>query len=49
MGLIESLQGDGRRRPYELWLVCGAMVAVGLLLVDRGMRLAWPACPRLAR
>ena len=33
----------------ELWLVCGAMVAVGLLLVDRGMRLARPACPRIAR
>jgi hypothetical protein len=33
----------------ELWLVSGAMVAVGLLLVDRGMRLARLTCPRLAR
>jgi hypothetical protein len=30
----------------ELWLVCGAMVAVGLLLIDRGLRLAAHTCRR---
>lgn len=33
----------------ELWLVSGAMVAVGLLLVERGMRLSRLTCARLAR
>jgi hypothetical protein len=33
----------------ELWLVAGGMVALGLLLVDRGMRMSRLACRRLAR
>jgi hypothetical protein len=30
----------------ELWLVCGAMVGAGLLLVDRGVRILRPTCAR---
>ena len=44
-GWFLSLQVGGD----ELWVVAGAMVAVGLLLVDRGMRLLEPACARIAR
>jgi hypothetical protein len=37
-----ALRADGAAR----WLICGAMIAVGLLLVDRGMRLAAWTRPR---
>jgi hypothetical protein len=33
----------------ELWLVAGGMIAVGLLLLDRGLRLLAASSPRAAR